>query len=109
MFHLQEALLLSSLRSQLDHKHVPLYGILHEELGAEEFKEYLKGELFLDKEVRGFTYPHNEGYTLLLFFFTIRKYFMDQMRQGWEYLVSAALPQASTCSCAAMFCASCHS
>ena len=43
--------MLSSLRSELDERQVPLYGILHEELGSGKFKEYLNGELFLDKEV----------------------------------------------------------
>ena len=31
---------------------MPLYGILHEEDGAEEFDTYLKGQLLFDKEVR---------------------------------------------------------
>lgn len=41
---------LSSLRPDLDRRQVPLYGILHEELGAKEFKSYLYGDLFYDKE-----------------------------------------------------------
>lgn len=47
----QEAMMLSSLQPELDQRQVPLYGILHEELGAEKFKNYLKGEIFFDKEV----------------------------------------------------------
>lgn len=31
---------------------VPLVGILHETLGAEEFKSFFKGDLFLDEEKR---------------------------------------------------------
>lgn len=44
--------MLSSLKGEFDMKNVPLYAVLHEELGAEEFKEYLKGDLFLDHERR---------------------------------------------------------
>lgn len=44
-------MMLSSLQPELDQRQVPLYGILHEELGAEKFKNYLKGEIFFDKEV----------------------------------------------------------
>jgi len=31
--------------------HVPLYGILHEEKGAEEFNKFLQGDLLLDEKV----------------------------------------------------------
>ena len=85
---LKEALLLSSLQSELDQRKVPLYGILHEELGATEFKDYLKGELFLDKDVRGAPSKHLRLLDTFLSF-VIRKCSMDQRRQEWEYLVSA--------------------
>ena len=48
---LQEAASISSLKPALEAKGIPLYGILHEEGGAESFKKYLKGPLFLDREV----------------------------------------------------------
>ena len=47
----QEASELSELRPKLDTLGVPLYGILHEEKGSDEFNKYLKGELFFDKDV----------------------------------------------------------
>ena len=48
---LQEAAGLSSIRPELDKLNVPLYGILNGRRGADEFRKYLKGELFYDKEV----------------------------------------------------------
>lgn len=48
----EEALALSSFKSQFEAKNVALYGLLHEELGAKEFTKFLDGELFLDKEKR---------------------------------------------------------
>ena len=63
----QEALLLSSLRSELDKRGVPLYGILHEELGAERFKDYLKGDLFFDKEVRLESLIHKGAVIIVLY------------------------------------------
>ena len=47
----QEAAGLSSLKADLNQLNVPLYGIVHEELGVDEFRSYLKGELLLDTEV----------------------------------------------------------
>lgn len=46
----EEATDISSLRPQLDKLHIPLYGILHEEKGAEQFKQYLKGDLLFDEK-----------------------------------------------------------
>ena len=43
--------MLSSLLPQLREKGVPLYGVLHEARGAGKFGTFLKGDLFLDKEV----------------------------------------------------------
>jgi hypothetical protein len=48
---LQEAAWLSSLLPELNKKGVALYGILHEEKGANSFKEYMKGEILFDEEV----------------------------------------------------------
>lgn len=48
---LQEASGLSSLLPELEKRNVPLYGILHEEKGAEEFNKYLQGDLLLDEKV----------------------------------------------------------
>eukprot|EP00794_Sanderia_malayensis_P012863 gene12863-14188_t len=45
-----EATLLSSLKPELDDLGVQLVGIVHETLGNEEFKDYFKGPLYLDKE-----------------------------------------------------------
>ena len=42
---------LFGLCPKLDTLGVPLYGILHEEKGSDEFNKYLKGELFFDKVV----------------------------------------------------------
>ena len=52
----QEATDISSLRPQLDKLHIPLYGILHEEKGAEQFKQYLKGDLLFDEKVASRVY-----------------------------------------------------
>ncbi|XP_042233378.1 peroxiredoxin-like 2A [Homarus americanus] len=49
---IQEALALSSLKKHFEAKRVPLYGLLHEELGAEEFSQFFQGELLLDTERR---------------------------------------------------------
>lgn len=48
----EEALALSSLKGEFDAKNVPLYAVLHEELGAKEFRDFFKGDLFLDIERR---------------------------------------------------------
>lgn len=48
----QEAQALSSLKKHFEAKRVPLYAVLHEELGAEEFRKFFDGELFLDVERR---------------------------------------------------------
>lgn len=48
----EEALGLSSLRPKLDAHGVPLYAVVHEELGVAEFQPFFKGEIFLDKERR---------------------------------------------------------
>ena len=52
----QEATDISSLRPQLDKLHIPLYGVLHEEKGAEQFKQYLKGDLLFDEKVTSCIY-----------------------------------------------------
>ncbi|GFR99679.1 redox-regulatory protein FAM213A [Elysia marginata] len=46
----EEALGLAALRFRLDG--VPLYAIVHEDIGINEFKVYFRGEIFLDKERR---------------------------------------------------------
>ena len=48
---IQEAAWLSSLLPELNERGVALYGIVHEERGANSFKDYLKGELLFDEEV----------------------------------------------------------
>lgn len=48
----EEAQALSSLKEHFEAKRVPLYAVLHEELGAEEFRNFFDGELFLDMERR---------------------------------------------------------
>lgn len=52
-FHLslQEASRLSSLKPALDQKSIPLIGVVHETIGVEEFKEFFKGDIYLDSEV----------------------------------------------------------
>ncbi|KAI8797597.1 redox-regulatory protein FAM213A, partial [Biomphalaria glabrata] len=47
-----EAQELSSLKPQLDDHGVPLYAVVHEDLGVAEFQPFFKGEIFLDKERR---------------------------------------------------------
>jgi len=46
----EEAQQLSSLLPALTDHGVPLYAVVHEELGVKEFQPYFKGEVFLDKE-----------------------------------------------------------
>ena len=48
---IKEATQLSALAPELEALGVPIYGILHEEKGAEGFKPYLKGELLFDEKV----------------------------------------------------------
>ena len=43
--------MLSSLTPELDHKGVPLIGVVHETIGVEEFKPYFKGDIYLDEKV----------------------------------------------------------
>jgi len=45
-----EALALSQLEPQLTQLKVPLLAVLHETLGAEEFRDFFKGDLYLDTE-----------------------------------------------------------
>ncbi|KAI6228902.1 Selenoprotein U [Aphelenchoides fujianensis] len=49
-FDCSEAEQLSSLKGKLDSKGVRLVGVVHETLGVEEFKPYLKGDVFFDPE-----------------------------------------------------------
>ena len=37
---------------------MPLYGIVHEDVGVQEFKAYLQGEFFLDEKVINYSYMH---------------------------------------------------
>lgn len=53
----EEASQLSSLLSKLNQHGVPLVGVVHQKRGADQFKSYLKGELFLDSK-RKFYGPH---------------------------------------------------
>lgn len=39
------------MKDKLDAKNVQLVGVVHETKGAEEFKPYLKGDLYFDPEV----------------------------------------------------------
>lgn len=48
----EEAQALSSLKEHFEAKRVPMYALLHEELGAAEFAPYFKGDLLLDTEKR---------------------------------------------------------
>lgn len=50
-FSAQEAAKLSSLQPELSSKGVPLYGIVHEEKGANSFNKYLNGQMLFDEEV----------------------------------------------------------
>lgn len=50
----REAINISGLSDKLNAKGVRLIGVLHEFLGAEEFKPYFKGDLYLDLEVKNF-------------------------------------------------------
>ena len=55
---LQEAAELSSLRPQLDANNVSLYAVVHEDFGVKEFKNYFKGDVFLDLEVSSLIVNH---------------------------------------------------
>lgn len=46
----EEASEVSSLKPELDAQGVPLYAVVLETLGYEEFLPYFKGEVFLDKD-----------------------------------------------------------
>ncbi len=48
---LQEAIALSSLKPQLDERGVNLYAVVHEALGTKQFRDYFKGQIYLDEEV----------------------------------------------------------
>ena len=37
---------------------MPLYGIVHENVGVQEFKTYLNGEIFLDEKVTNTIIEH---------------------------------------------------
>jgi hypothetical protein len=43
---------LSSLKPELDQKGIPLIGVVHETTGVEEFKPFLKGDIYLDDKVQ---------------------------------------------------------
>jgi hypothetical protein len=49
--YFQEALELSFLKPELDTLGVKLYAVVHQTLGVEEFKDFFKGEVFLDDQV----------------------------------------------------------
>lgn len=52
---MQEAQALSSLKSQFEAKRVPLFAVLHENFGVEEFRPFFPGgEVLLDEERRFF-------------------------------------------------------
>ena len=72
VFLLQEAASISSLKPALEAKGVPLYGIVHEEVGVEEFREYFKGPLFLDNKV-SYTYTrHTQNINAPSYFYSLR-------------------------------------
>ncbi|KAL7633605.1 UNVERIFIED_CONTAM: hypothetical protein RMT77_016138 [Armadillidium vulgare] len=50
----KEAQSLSNINANIGTKKIPLYGILHEKEGAEQFKEFFKGDLYYDPEKRFF-------------------------------------------------------
>ncbi|KAK4320144.1 hypothetical protein Pmani_008979 [Petrolisthes manimaculis] len=51
----EEAQALSNLKPQLEAKKVPLYAVLHENFGVEEFRPFLPGgEVLLDEEKKFF-------------------------------------------------------
>lgn len=70
---MQEAVELSAINSELTSRGVPLYGILHEEHGAEDFKQYLNGDLFLDEKVWQI---ESSTYCIYMYVFHCRKCFM---------------------------------
>lgn len=45
-----EALALSKIEPELSKLKVPLFAVLHETLGAEEFKDFFSGPIYLDTE-----------------------------------------------------------
>ncbi|KAH9494920.1 Peroxiredoxin-like 2A [Bulinus truncatus] len=47
-----EAKQLSSLKPQLEAHSIPLYAVVHENLGVAEFQPFFSGEIFLDKDRR---------------------------------------------------------
>jgi len=48
----EEASQISSLKPQLDNAGVPIYGLVHENMGTEvqDFSKFFKGEIFLDRK-----------------------------------------------------------
>ena len=50
-FFLQEAKQLSSLHDVMASHGVSLHAVVHETLGAEEFKPFIKGDVYYDPEV----------------------------------------------------------
>ena len=61
----EEALGLTKLKPQLESANMRLLGVVHEDLGVNEFKEYFGGEIFLDNQVRSHVYYF---WTDILFF-----------------------------------------
>ena len=78
-FFFQEASWLSSLLPELKERGVSLYGIVHEEKGANSFNEYLKGEMLYDKEVSsGSSSSSNSKWQHIFVLFLYRKCSMVQ-------------------------------
>lgn len=60
----EEAAKLSTLQPELKKADIPLYAVVHEELGVKKFQPYFKGEIFLD--VNRIFYGPKERRTLIL-------------------------------------------
>ncbi|CAL4123055.1 unnamed protein product [Meganyctiphanes norvegica] len=60
----EEAQELSNLAASFEAKGVPMYAILHEQLGHKEFAPFFTGDLFLDEEKR--FYGPKERRTLIM-------------------------------------------
>ncbi|KAL5019243.1 hypothetical protein ScPMuIL_004965 [Solemya velum] len=61
----EEALALSSLSMELNSLNVKLHAVVHEKLGADAFKEFFAGDVYLDTE-RTFYGPHERWMSLAL-------------------------------------------
>ncbi|RDD41964.1 Redox-regulatory protein FAM213A [Trichoplax sp. H2] len=61
----EEALEVSSIKPKLDKLGVRLIGVVHEDIGIDEFRDYFKGQIYLDTEKRFYGGKRNQRYMFL--------------------------------------------